>query len=125
MGKLKTDDKDEVVLYSPNDSSTYSLIHTGNLALKHVPTSKVPERGLVSGRYYNFGTVTNYLALKFLSVKEGYVGIWQGEFILDQDGQVVFPFNVKWPEDTPKQESGYRYLFQVLNNIGRLTKVAV
>ena len=125
MGKIRTEDNSERVLYIPANSLEYELVHRGNLALEHIPTSKVPEKGLISGKYYNFGNVTKALNLKFAPVKEMYVGVWFGEFSLQAEGSVSFPFNIKWPESTPKLEAGYRYMFQVVGNIGTLTKVAL
>lgn len=125
MGKITTLDSDEKILYSPARSVEYELIHRGNFSLEHIPTSKVPEKGLISGKYYNFGTITGFLVLKFASIKDGYVGMWTGEFTLQGEGSVSFPHNIKWSENTPKLEAGYRYMFQVINNIGMLTKVAL
>lgn len=123
MGKLSTQDSDEKVFYSPTGSVKHEVLHRGNFSFEFVLTSKAPEKGLVSGKYYNFGNVTSTLNLKFAPTKIGYIGIWTGEFILQGGGSINFPYNVKWPEDTPKLEVGYRYMFRVINDIGTITKI--
>lgn len=115
--------KDNQPYFKPEEGIEVEIKTENNNGLEIIVDSNPGE--LKPNKYYNFGTVCNFLKInKLLSYSKTHVETYAGEFTIGEGGQVRFPAVVRWVGGYPYfSEVGYTYQFEIKNGIGQYIKV--